>query len=1053
MNTKENMIENIAVEFIISFIKRNGLDLTNEEDLDKLRSSVDGNNPQLISEYLIYLNEFARKNNVEPKDYIELHDLVLNEEVVEKVIKFEQKRIKDLGIIRDVMFTKLNIAKLGSEEVNEIYNAIDSESITEFRTRLNNHLKDINLSNEDLEELKDELLFKMREMKKNFTKKEDDLDLKSLVVEFLERYKEHFDLDVTIKKDREEFKSAIDTLEAQEIETFFKEKNINILNYPEFRKIAMEEVSNFIDSRLFSSVMNDVIVYFDLSHLSDLEAKSLYEEINQSSLNNFANKVSSVIEGKNINDNMLKEIRNQLLIELCVQYPNITMNTNMTPSAYTKFIQELLNEVPKDSINAENYNSIFTKMLEKLEIYFQKNNWNQNMIIEMLNIFKDEFNQKFNNSKNLNYYEKLVEVFNTFDYDHLSKEEKEELIAKIGSGEFLTEEVKNRLGITDIEYEKMQQDLLAKLISSRDIIFERYINALKAADESYFEELQKHLTVEEIRENHNEAQNMSNEEIEALITEIQKAAVDITLDKILKNPEVDKFITEFYDEVNKTSIEEFDKLGKILDDFQESKEMLGLTEFNKILLITKLRKELEAIKLNETKIYGVVSQWDEKIKSMKAEELMPFYTSIDDMTKEDLGFEEIEEEELKIVKDRLKDFVLDEIAIRILNDLNMDKVDNLDELKTKIDNLKSEDFAPYNVPEELQETIKNIAKNKIEEEKELRRQEKTDKYLKIGTEVVLTKEVSMYQNGKEFMKNNTLNDEKIKKNKKGIIDGYIVKKDDEVLELTATVDLEKCLKNGYELVGYKFNFKNFFSPSYTYVKLDEVAAKEKLSLKEMLDQKWKKVLFAAGVTAGVIAAFFGIPKLFGGNATNDNSKTNTQIEADVVAGMQNNTEDLKNAIEEVKNETKQNHIYIDNDRIELDKEIAEVLNSMPGTKCTYNITKDAQIFESMDQIAEGKGSTSYHNSHNDYDLERRADAWIIRDSEGNQKLYHDINEAADLIVNHDATYVGARTLNKYSTHDKDYEGFFVGDDIVIEDGMQSVLDQLQNPGKSRRLTK
>ncbi len=229
----------------------------------------------------------------------------------------------------------------------------------------------------------------------------------------------------------------------------------------------------------------------------------------------------------------------------------------------------------------------------------------------------------------------------------------------------------------------------------------------------------------------------------------------------------------------------------------------------------------------------------------------------------------------------------------------------------------------------------------------------------------------------------------------------------------------------------------------------------------MLEQKWKKALFAAGVTAGVIAAFFGIPKLFGGNAANDNSKTNTQIEADIVAGNDNNlTNDksdllagMQNNLENVKNQSTKNHIYINNDRIELDNEIAEVLNAMPGTKCTYNITKDAQIFESMDQIAEGKGSTSYHNSHNDYDLERRADAWIIRDSEGNQKLYHDINEAADLIVNHDATYVGARTLNKYSTNDKDYEGFFVGDDIVIEDGMQSVLDQLQNPGKSRRLTK
>ncbi len=799
MNTKENMIENIAVEFIISFIKRNGLDLTNEEDLDKLRSSIDGNNPQLISEYLIYLNEFARKNNVEPEDYIELHDLVLNEEVVEKVIKFEQKRIKDIRIICDVMLTKLNIAKIGSEEVNEIYNEIARESITEFRYRLNNHLMDINLSDEDLEELKDELLFKMHEIKKNLTKKEDDLNLKSLVVEFLERYKDHFDLDVTIKRDCEEFIKGINTLEAQEVETFFKEKNINILNYPEFRKIAIEEISNFIDSRIFSSIMNDIITYFDLNRLSDLEAKSLYEEINQSSLENFASKVSYVIEDKNVTDNMLKEIRNQLLIELCVQYPYVTMNTSMTPSGYTEFIQELLNEVPQESINAENYDSILTKMLEKLEIYFQKNNWNQNTIMEMLNIFKDEFNQKFSNFENLKYYEKLVEVFNTFDYDHLSKEEKDALIAKISSGEFLTEEVKNRLGITNIEYKKMQQDLLAKF--NRNIILERYINALKAADESYFEELQKHLTVEEIRENHNEAQSMSNEEIEALIKEIQKAAVDITLDKILENPEVEKFLTKFYDEVNKTSVEEFDKLERILDDFQASKEMLGLTEFNKMLLITKLRKDLETIKLSETKIYEVLSQWDEKIKSMKAEDLMPFYTSIDDMTKEDLGFEEIEEDALKIVKDRLKEYILDEIAIRILEDLNMYEVDNLDELKNKINNLKSEDFAPYKVPEELQETVKNIAINKIEEEKELRKLEEQNEYLKIGTEVVLTKEVSMYQNEKEFMKNNALNDKIVKKNKKGIIDGYIVKKDDEVLELTATVDLEKYLRKGYELVG------------------------------------------------------------------------------------------------------------------------------------------------------------------------------------------------------------------------------------------------------------
>ncbi len=672
---------------------------------------------------------------------------------------------------------------------------------------------------------------------------------------------------------------------------------------------------------------------------------------------------------------------------------------------------------------------------------------NKECVQEILKSFERKYNEQV---EKLNYYRKMIETFNTFNYDHLPEEDKQSLLNNIKNGQFLSEEDQEKLNITEEELENLRNDMVKEFENINNAsepetneevkitLINKYLDALKRGNETLFESLQAVLNVEKMREREQMAEMLSDEELEQVITEIKKQGIDITFEKIIALPEVEKFYKKFCEDYeNVKSIKDAEKLQKNLADFAESKVMLGLTDFNKALLVAKLNEVLankkEIIKFAED-VKALKEAWKNKISQMETKELMPFYKRIPTMTKEELEFENLSDDEVNIMKEILGNLVLEELANRILKDLKWESVENLDELQNQIANWKKEDFAKYEIPEELEEEMKTRLNNKIMEEKTRRQtiKDKLEGILEIGTPVQLTKEVSIYENNADFITNKTNNKKKLKQDKKGTIGGYVLQKEAQVVEVTKKEDLKNYLQEGYEFKGYRYDYKNFIQRNKsTYVKPDEVA-KQKLTK----EKKWKKILRFAILPIAFVATM-AAAWLFGKN----NNKQSSPITTTVVPTITNTTPPV---VED------QNYIYVDDEKVMLEQDVINTLNSMPGMNANFSIDNDARIWDSEKTVGVTNGYSSYFNTHNMNDVERYSDGYVLRDSEGNQKLYTDRDEIANKIIFEGYDYVGPRALNEFSKSSTDYEGIFEGESVDFE---ASFLDELQGKGVSRCLTK
>ncbi|MCI8575639.1 MAG: hypothetical protein HFI09_04130, partial [Bacilli bacterium] len=639
----------------------------------------------------------------------------------------------------------------------------------------------------------------------------------------------------------------------------------------------------------------------------------------------------------------------------------------------------------------------------------------------------------------LDYYQKVVNVFNTFDFDHLTDEEKKDLLQDIKNGEFISNETQANLNITDKELKNIQNDLLTKLEDISDnneevkkSVITKYLNAIKNADESYFELLQSVLTIEKIRENEQNVACLSDEEISSLINEIKEKGIEITLSKILELPEVVAFVNPLLEKIEQAkTLEEINQVEEELINFANSKQMLGLTDFNKNLLVNKLQSLIS----EQKKVIGFkektdefLSEWREHIKDTETKDLMSLYDEFDRFTKKDIGLKDIDDEELNILKDILKDYVLDELALRIYNDLGGPEEENLDIIKDKVAKMTKEDFEKYNISEDLKDEIVKRLNDRIEKTKTARQEidQEVAEILEIGTKVTLTKDVPVYENEKCYDEDQQLNENLIKANTKGKITGYVVKKDDSIIVLNSKEDLKNHFKQGYNIIGYEYNYKRLFKNNYTYVELDDV-----MPIKQKDQKKWsiKKILMTITLAMATMLAATGV---FKGYQKNKDRNASPRV------AIENETPELNNCIN------------VDGEMVELDEEVIDTLNKMPSTESNWRITEDARIFANADEVGKTKGQTSYFNTHKEYDLDRTFGGYVLKDQDGNTLICMDRNEAFHLIADDNYEYIGIRGLNKYSKNDQDYEGIFTDDSIFNED---SLLNELQEKGVSRRLTK
>lgn len=922
--------------------------------------------------------------------------------------------------------------------------------------------------------------------------------MQELAKQYLKLYCDGYQLDLAVVDDRNALLDGIENFDVMECQDFMEANGLDILQFPEFHEALLQELDQFIkdfdeknqqvlESATLTEEEKELHNLIDkyLNSLSDEELSSTLLEIEYESSKEFEKravsdpKLAFYVNGmKNIS---FQEIQSLLIYKMKSRLSEINKyddepkhdfdddlyyresmveptevtndieqeNTSLSvinTSNFEKYLDELIANIPFNT--STNVEENYVKISNNLEnLLKNKYGLNKECVQEILKSFERKYNEQV---EKLNYYRKMIETFNTFDYDHLPEEDKQSLLNNIKNGQFLSEEDQEKLNITEDELENLRNDMVKEFENINNssepetneevkiTLINKYLDALKRGNETLFESLQEVLNVEKMREREQMAEMLSDEELEQVITEVKKQGIDITFEKIVALPEVEKFYKKFCEDYNNVkSIKDAEKLQKNLADFAESKVMLGLTDFNKALLVAKLNEVLankkEIIKFAED-VKALKEAWKNKISQMETEELMPFYKRIPTMTKEELEFENLSDDEVNIMKEILENLVLDELANRILKDLKWESVENLDELQNQIANWKKEDFAKYQIPEELEEEMKTRLNNKIMEEKTRRQtiKDKLEGILEIGTPVQLTKEVSIYENNADFITNKTNNKKKLKQDKKGTIGGYVLQKEARIVEVTKKEDLKNYLQEGYEFKGYRYDYKNFIQRNKsTYVKPDEVA-KQKLTK----EKKWKKILRFAILPIAFVATM-AAAWLFGKN----NNKQSSPITTTVVPTITNTTPPV---VED------QNYIYVDDEKVMLEQDVINTLNSMPGMNANFSIDNDVRIWDSEKTVGVTNGYSSYFNTHNMNDVERYSDGYVLRDSEGNQKIYTDRDEIANKIIFEGYDYVGPRALNEFSKSSTDYEGIFEGESVNFED---SFFSELQEKGVSRCLTK
>ncbi len=660
-----------------------------------------------------------------------------------------------------------------------------------------------------------------------------------------------------------------------------------------------------------------------------------------------------------------------------------------------------------------------------------------------------------NKDLDLKFYQKIIAVFNEFDYDHLDDLEKHKLIEKIYKDEFLSNEKMAEFKITFDEYESIKEILLNSLlkfsnngryISEKDnseiyqCLLDKYNQKIKDADESFFEVFEGILNIDFIRKDNKEAENLLDDEISTLIDKIKESGKNITFDKIIKLPEVNSFVERFNVSIMDCKcLEDLEELSKYLDDFQNSTKMLSLTEFNKNLLISMLREDIQIKQMILSETNNIIS----KIPKMDGVDLLNLLNNYDMASKDEVYMKN--DKEFNETVGTIMEEILNELTSRLISK-DIETAKDLDKFESDVNCIIDE----YDISSDLKNRLFSKVNNRISLEKAKRKVK--NKYLNIGDFVSLTDDVIYYKDANKFVNGaiNVKNDTEgkiyatnkfVNKETVGTISAYVVisKKDKKFAIVYDLKTFEEYLNKGYEFAGYKFDYDGKLFKKSTYVKPNKVKIAKNLnntesnkkSLKVLAKRHWKKAAMGAAVLSVIIAAGVGISSC---------NKKDNEPEKPVDNRYSNEKAIDNDAVKDENTINKENEKGNNEEDLafeeSLGKEVRDILASMPNLNSEFNISKDAKIYVNK-KFKNGK--TSYFNNHKDYDLKRNTDGYVLRDENGKVRVLSDIDKAIDLVIGGKYTYIGVRVLNEYSKSDTDYEGFYKANDLIINDA-NSVLN-------------
>ncbi len=127
-------------------------------------------------------------------------------------------------------------------------------------------------------------------------------------------------------------------------------------------------------------------------------------------------------------------------------------NTDLTvvnTEKITKVIKETLNQYQPSQIDEENYQTLLQKAIKNLD---SQNPQDMEMLKRTL---EDEL-------RKWTFYRKMIQLFATLDWDHLTNQKREEVLFQIKRGEFFTKDDQSKFNMTQQEFDTIINTILEK---------------------------------------------------------------------------------------------------------------------------------------------------------------------------------------------------------------------------------------------------------------------------------------------------------------------------------------------------------------------------------------------------------------------------------------------------------------------------------------------------------------------------------------------------------------------------------------------------------------
>lgn len=287
-----------------------------------------------------------------------------------------------------------------------------------------------------------------------------------------------------------------------------------------------------------------------------------------------------------------------------------------------------------------------------------------------------------------------------------------------------------------------------------------------------------------------------------------------------------------------------------------------------------------------------------------------------------------------------------------------------------------------------------------------------------------------------------------KRNKKGIVCGYIIKNDSERKVVSDKESLKKFLNKGYHFECYQIKERKRLHEIITEQRREEI----KRTIKKP-KKKWKKYALIAS-----LISVLGGAKLIYDRVTEDSNITieNTIDMNNILNQMPKinieETDFISNVIPNQKENQTKEKISILPEQEKIINEFEQELNLIPASYAKYTITEDAKIHRNL-TTEKQKGQDPYFGT----DLERQNNGYVLLDQDGTQYIYTNPSIVVELLQNENYTYVGSRAINEYSFDNNGnflgYEGLYSKENIQLLENEDTLLDEIKKQEKTRTLTR